>query len=209
MSESISNVVASLKNVRNDYQSKLTSVPQYAAVLDVEALIGKVESALGGSSADEGTDVAKSVVRTLKSAQTQYLSLLETVKEYNALKSIDKLIAELDAPTVQQPKTPAEAISAVTTEPDLDDTEKKIAAALDTDEQDTEHSVTVAAEVPAASHLPQTGAHVAETSAQSVAERPSSGGFAWQAASPSVAEQAPTTITEHPPSTPEGAERAA
>lgn len=218
MSDSIAAVVASLKKVRSEFETSLKLVPQYAGFLEVDSLIGNVQTALGVSDTQEGSDAAKAVVQSLQNAKTQYLSLLESVKEYSALQSIDKLIANLDA-SIEVTQPDAEPVAEVEAEPEIatdgiatietdpHDTDRKVAAALGDFEDASEHNAPQQQTIETASSAET---HVAETVAPVTAGQPQSSGFLWQAPEPqpTVVDAAPPASGEQPGPA-DGTERAA
>ena len=96
MSESIAitNVINSLKTLRDQYQQQLENLPQYAAFLQVKQSTEKAAAALGVT-ASTGPSIAHDVVSAMEVAQNKFKEHLTSVPEYRALLAINKLIGEL------------------------------------------------------------------------------------------------------------------
>lgn len=128
-SSTTADVVASLKSLRDDYQSKLKESPQYAAFVALEHAWTSAADALGvdlsttvsfpshqvdaplpktfgeneGASSSSDTSSARDVVAALTTAHSKYRQHLDSVPQYRALLAINKLIDELSASDLEEP----------------------------------------------------------------------------------------------------------
>jgi hypothetical protein len=145
-------VVDSLKSLRDDYQTKLRDIPQYAAFLAVEhartiaaeALEVDTKSAIDASSGN--TSLQSEVVAALTTAQSKFKQHLDSVSEYRALLSINKLIDELSANVEAEPTIEAAPLSGLHSDPNYEEKVEKALAEETPALSETKNSLATAAE---------------------------------------------------------------
>lgn len=115
MSEIITDLIKALTAVRNDYNERLKTVPQYEAFLSVESSTQKAFDALCDLLGSAKPSMAAEVMASLQHAKSKFKQHLGSVAEYRALLAVDKLIGEVTLESEAPPVTAQTAV--VTSEP--------------------------------------------------------------------------------------------
>src|SRR5271166_6234113 len=95
MSELITNVVTSLKSLRDQYQDGLKGIPDYSAFQLIQSSTGTVAQALNVTSGADRSSKAAQIIEALELAQERFKEHLAGVPEYRVLLEINKLVATL------------------------------------------------------------------------------------------------------------------